>query len=262
MGEQGDSLSVFDSWKSAAEIADCDSFAANTLFVVYLEVEEQVESEKRQKIKFRRSIKTAECVPMTEILVKFETIFGSKPQPSAIDGAALNRYALARSFIGLGDGILRIAIVDKCPLGSRSAFFDGFPTEYNELASELARAQMPPDGDWLKHFKEQVDLYSNNDAWKGPVRQKTFQAWVNKHQNRCISAGMHALDLRKQPSQNGEWDLYGHYTTYLQTVIDTHVSQSSLIARKKSSRKPAEYPGSTIQCAKPKPFPWRMWRKF
>lgn len=208
------------------EIPHEQSFTENSVFVVYLDVHEFVESEERQKIQFQRSIKTAECVPMANVHAKFDALFAAKTQASAIDGSSLGHYALKGMLAGPNSGVLRIAIVDECPFRLRPAFFEGFPTEFNQGACDVARSQMPPDGDWLMKFKEQIDLYSDHNAWKAPLRQKAFLGWINKQQLHCIRAGIHALDLRRHPNATGQRDL-----VYLWNFILTSSTRYSRFRR-------------------------------
>lgn len=169
------------------------------MFLVYLDVEEYIESDKERKILFLRTIKEAKCVPLAKVHAMYDKLFGTT-QASAIDGSSSGYDALEEA-LAPRPGLLRIATMDECPFGLRTPFFNMLPTEIDDKYIELARSQTPLDGDWLKAFRKEISRWDNE--WKPPIRETAFHGWIAKEQHHCINASMHAMDLRKQPNRTG-----------------------------------------------------------
>ena len=149
---------------------------------------------------FLRTIKEAKCVPLDEIHAMYDGVF-KKIQASAIDGSVSGHDALEAA-LSHRPGLLRMAIVDECPFGLRTPFFNMMPADIDGQSFELARDQLPADGDWLKLFRAQVALDDN--AWKPAARQEAFHRWIDKQQLHAINASLHAMNLRKEPNRTGQ----------------------------------------------------------
>ncbi|KAF7972991.1 hypothetical protein HWV62_16480 [Athelia sp. TMB] len=170
---------------------------ATHAFLVWLNVEEYVESDKEEKILFSRTVRDAKCVPMDQVHAMYDSTFAIM-QPSARDGSISGYQALETAFAHR-PGLLRITTIDECPFGVRTPFFNMMPVDFDKKSFEAMRDQMPLDGDWLKLFKARIA--AEGTAWKPPVRQAALQGWIDKQQSHLITASLHALNLRKQPKR-------------------------------------------------------------
>ncbi|KAF7974958.1 hypothetical protein HWV62_10683 [Athelia sp. TMB] len=171
---------------------------ANTAFLVYLNVEEYVESDAERKIVFLRTVRDAKCVPMVEVHAKYDSLFAK--MPVAARNAMTGYEALEEAF-NRRPGMLRIATIDECPLGSRGPYLTTLPAVVDAQGPSLIRAQMPLDGDWLKQLRQR--LAASDNASKLAAKKAAFLRWsdTEKIQRHIRDAGVHALDLRKQPSR-------------------------------------------------------------
>lgn len=196
-------------------------FTETTAFLVYLDVEEYVESDKERKIIFLRTIKEARCVPMTRVHAMYDDLF-ALTQASAIEsGGSISGYDALEHAIAPRPGLLRIAIIDECPFRIRTPFFNMLPTEFNEKASDFAHSELPQDSDYLNVLKEQVALDDN--SWKPPARQEACHRWIEKVQSHFIDASIHALNLRKQPNYTGRYNVSYYSELCSNSQLDTHV---------------------------------------
>ncbi|KAF7973335.1 hypothetical protein HWV62_14388 [Athelia sp. TMB] len=181
----------------AMKLWESTDLVASDVFLVFLDVDEYVESNQERKIMFLRTIKEAKCVPIAEVHAMYDGVF-KKIQASAIDGSLSGHDALEAA-LSHRSGLLRMVIIDECPFGLRTPFFDMMPADIDGQSFHLARDQLPADGDWLRLFREQVALDDN--AWKTAARQEAFHRWIDKEQVHAINASLHAMNLRKEPNR-------------------------------------------------------------
>ncbi|KAF7969770.1 hypothetical protein HWV62_26074 [Athelia sp. TMB] len=100
-------------------------------------------------------------------------------------------------------GMLRVAVIDECALGTRMPFFAMIPAilRLDEDSLERERALMPADGDWLKVLRRRLAVGDNER--KLAARKKALARWIESEvvQEHVRTAGLHALNLRKQPNR-------------------------------------------------------------
>ncbi|KZP17970.1 hypothetical protein FIBSPDRAFT_1046520 [Athelia psychrophila] len=194
----------------------------NTVFLVYLDVEEYVESEQGQKILFLRSIKEAKCLPIAQVHAIYEGIL-AKMKPSVIDGS-VSAYDGLENTLSHRPGLIRIMVIDECPRDTRSPFFTMLPTDFDDQSFDQPHSQMPTDGDWLRLLKKQISRLEN--AWKQPIKYAAFQDWIHQNQVSIINAGWHALNLRKQPNR-ADTDVFLVILKYREEVVSPFRRSSS-----------------------------------
>lgn len=175
----------------------------HTVFLVYLDVEEYVESVQERKIMFLRKIKAAKSISTAEVHAMYDHLFATM-QTSVKEGS-ISAYDSLEDALAHRPGLLRIVVIDECPLGIRTPFFNMLPTDFDEESLDAPRAQMPADGDWLKLLKKRIEMVNN--AWKEPVRKAAYQHWLDKNHAYIVLAGIHALNLRKQPNRTGQYNI-------------------------------------------------------
>ncbi|KZP16373.1 hypothetical protein FIBSPDRAFT_62699 [Athelia psychrophila] len=166
----------------------------HTVFLVYLHVEEHVESDRERKIMFLRSIETAESVPTATVHTMYDYICASSVKEGSVSAHDALEHVLAHR-----PGLLRIAVIDECPFNTRDPFFKSIPVQLEETSLDGARSDMLADGDWLKLLKKRIDWVEN--AWKQPIRRAAYLHWIDKNQEHILCAGIHALKLQKQPNR-------------------------------------------------------------
>ncbi|KAF7968995.1 hypothetical protein HWV62_28730 [Athelia sp. TMB] len=208
-------------------------FTDGLAFLVYLTVEEHLESEKARKIGFVRTVRAARCVPVAEVHALYDRTF-ALTQLAVRTGAMTGREALEAAFAHR-PGMLRVAVIDECAAGTRMPFFAMIPAILRLDADSLGRerALMPADGDWLKVLRRRLAVGDN--ARKLASRKKALARWIESEvvQEHVRTAGLHALNLRKQPNRLGQRRLSHIIGPYLfqQLTLDTDVLIVSLNCR-------------------------------
>ncbi|KZP16371.1 hypothetical protein FIBSPDRAFT_1047597 [Athelia psychrophila] len=142
---------------------------------------------------FLRTIKVAKSIPTTEVHAMYDHIF-AKMQTSVVE-VSVSAYDALEAALAPRPGLLRIVVIDECPLSIRTAFFNMLPTDFDEELLDATRAQMPADGDWLELLKERIAGVEN--AWKQPVRLAAYQHWIDKNESHIVVASVDALNLQK-----------------------------------------------------------------
>ncbi|KAF7969922.1 hypothetical protein HWV62_20063 [Athelia sp. TMB] len=187
-------------------------------FLIWLDVEEYVESDPEKKVMFLRTVRDARCVPMEEAHAMYDDAFSKMQGPSG-EGSLSGPEALEIA-LGHRPGLLRISTIDECPFGRRGPFFNTMPVDFDEKFAKAMEEQLPADGDWLKSLRDELAIGIN--AWKPAARQATFKGWAIKQQPHFAAAGMHALNLRKQPNrtvQDAETDVFVIFLNCHEEVI-------------------------------------------
>ncbi|KZP16374.1 hypothetical protein FIBSPDRAFT_62751 [Athelia psychrophila] len=141
---------------------------------------------------FLRSIKSAKSIPTAEFHAMYDHVYADSVKEGSVSAHDAIEHVLAHR-----PGLVRIVVIDECPLDSRDPFFKSIPVQFEEAGLDGARSDMLADGDWLRLLKKRIDWVEN--AWKRPIRRAACQYWVDKNQAHIVYAGIHALNLRKQP---------------------------------------------------------------
>ncbi|KZP16370.1 hypothetical protein FIBSPDRAFT_958094 [Athelia psychrophila] len=188
----------------------------HTVFLVYLHVEEYGESDQEQKIMFLRSIKAAKSIPTSEFHAMYDHVYADPVKEGSVSAHDAIEQMLAHR-----PGLLRIVVIDECPLDTRDPFFNSIHVQFGGAALDGARSDMLVDGDWLRLLKKRIDWVEN--AWKRPIRRAACQYWVEKNQVHIVYAGIHALNLRKQPHRTD--------TDIFLVLLDCHEETVSSVRR-------------------------------
>ncbi|KAF7968993.1 hypothetical protein HWV62_28726 [Athelia sp. TMB] len=202
-----------------------ETLPANMAFLIYLDVEEHVKSYAERKIIFVRTVRNARCVPMTEVHRLYDSLFAE--MPVAARNAMTGYEALEEAF-DRRPGMLRIATIDDCPFGSRGPYLITLPAVIDAPTISLIHAEMPSDGNWLKQFRQR--LAASDNAAMLVTRKATFLRWGDtaKIQRHIQDAGVHALNLRKQPSR-ADTDVFVIYLNAGEELVSTALRLSRFL---------------------------------
>ena len=183
---------------------------ASHAFLVWLNVEEYVESEAEKKIRFLRTVRDARSVPMDEVHAMYDNAFAMMQSYNRDSSAKISAYdslsayqALERAF-GDRPGLLRIATIDEYPSCWSTPLFNLMPTDLDAEWCGMIKTQKPSGHeDWLNVFKARIA--SEEFAWKTASREAALKGWIHKQGPNIVGASMHALNLRKQPERIGQY---------------------------------------------------------
>lgn len=161
--------------------------------MVYIDVEEHVESETEKNIVFLRTIRDAVSVTLADVHTMYDHQF------AAIDPSKASGHEALERSLAPHPGFLRMMVVDDGQSDIRPPFLCPLPVELPETISMVHSLGML-DTDWLSHLKETIAV-----EWKVVARQEVFKDWFAKHERACIYAGIHAIDLNNHPGRTGKY---------------------------------------------------------
>jgi len=159
------------------------------VFLVYIDVEEYVESEAEKRIMFLRTIREAGGATLADVHAMYDQQFALiAPGESQVQSG----HEVLERTLAHRPGLLRMMVVDDGLPGVCVPLICSLPVDIPEEAVSLAVS----DTDWLSKLKESIAV-----EWKVTARHQVVQSWFAKHERACIYAGIHAIDLNNHPGR-------------------------------------------------------------
>jgi hypothetical protein len=163
------------------------------VFLVYIDVEELVESETDKKIWFLRTIREARSVTLADVHAMYDQQFSSIQDAN---GSHESGYEALERTLAHRPGLMRMMVVDDGQSNIRLPWICPLPVEVPGETMAFAQSLAESHNDWLFQLRERIAM-----EWKVTSRHQVFQGWFAKHERACIYACFHAIDLNNHPGR-------------------------------------------------------------